>query len=130
MQTTQDVVILADPSSTRYYGVRMLLWQDGRDVVVIKSLHELLRYLSEKAPLAVIVAHDYRIGGGGWVVAEQVGELQPALPVLLVAHGESGVENSAVGERHRVLIWPFSREVLRSALGAVDEGANTLEECA
>ena len=130
MQATREIVVLEDPGSVRDHGVRLLLRQEGHEVVVIKSLYELLEYVSEVAPFALVVARDYRTGGGGWVVAEQVWERQPALPVLLVAHDDLDEEHAPAGRKSRVLSWPFSGEVLRAAFGAVSDNSGTLGVCA
>ena len=126
MQTTQDVVFLADPGESRHAGVREMLRQEGYDVVAMESLHQFMQYLSESAPMAVIVTRDYRVGGGGWVVANQVRELRPALPVFLLAYAEQPpVEGTCP-----VLTWPVSRDELRAALSPVGGEVKTLEKCA
>ena len=130
MQTTRDVLILADPGVTGYDGIRTLLRQEGYNAVALDSLHQFMQFLSESAPLAVIVADDYRVSGGGWIVAEQVKELHPALPVLLLAHTDIGTEQPPVEGTCRVLTWPVAGDELQEALGPVGEKRNALGKCA
>ena len=130
MQNTQDVVILAEPGSTRHHAVWVRLRQESHSVVVIASLPELLKYLSDTTPLAVVVALDYRTADGGWIVAERAWERQPDLRLVLTVNGDADDELPPAGEKYRLLTWPFSADALRSALGSAHDRATTLEKCA
>jgi DNA-binding NtrC family response regulator len=91
--------------------------------ILARSAFDALEAVRNGRAAAVVMSAGFLAGGGGWIVAEQMREIAPALPIVLVAEWNEPrpATPKKLAGPHTVVLNPSRLADLGSAVGALIE---------
>ncbi len=78
------VMIIAEQVPEETEQIREAVEVAGYSAQVVESVYRTLETVRQDRPDLLVVRDDFLIEGGGWVIAEQVWEIAPGLPVVVL----------------------------------------------